>query len=259
MLSICTTIKNRSRVPSDKGILNLFPNCIKSLAKSLTLDTDVELVIADWKSDDWPILDWIEDAIPNIPIHLVTIEADGFSAGAGRNVAANNSDGDILFFMDADMLVNKEVIDYGILQASQGNVYYPTVRYEIDGGKHIIHEGGGNLFISKDLYKNSGGWPEYHEHGFEDTDYAAVLKKLANISINDNISIFHQWHPQTKLFKNQFSNGDEKVEERREFYQNKVNETPKKMVQALDYVFSHNPNTTHQNLNRPAREERRYV
>jgi len=257
MLSICTTVKNRSRINTERGMIYLFPNCLKSLAATLTLDSNVELVISDWESDDWPIMEWIEDAIPNIDIHLITVQANTFSAGKGRNIAAEHAMGDVLFFMDVDMIVNSGVIQHGIEQVQAGNIYYPTVVYEIDGGKRIIHEGGGNLFISKDLYKKSGGWPELYKHGFEDTDYAAELSKFGNIVTHNGLSLFHQWHPQTKLFKDAYAGEDKRVDERREFYQKQVNDQTNKLAQEIQYILSNDPNTTHSNLRPPVKAENR--
>ena len=254
MLSICTTIKNRSRVLSDNGTLFLFPNCIESVAKSLSLTDDVELVISDWESTDWDIREWIEDKIPHIPIHIITVKADGFSAGKGRNISADHANGDILFFMDADMIINKEVISHGINEVTMGNVYYPTVKYEVEqGGKQIIHEGGGNVFMSKEVYLKAGKWPCFWEFGFEDTDFANKIKSIAPVVVNDNISIFHQWHPQTKLFKNQYSTNDTKVDEREQFYKNRERKREKDLIKAIELMLGNNPNTTHSSLNNPVK------
>jgi len=241
----------------DNKQLLLFPNCIKSLASSLTLGVDVELVISDWQSDDWKISEWILDAIPYIPIHIITIVGEGFSAGRGRNIAAKHAKGDILFFMDADMIVNREVINHGILKVSDGYVYYPTVLYETDGGKQIIHEGGGNVFMSADMYRESGGWPEFYKHGFEDTDYASTLKKISKIHTNENISIFHQWHPQTTEFKNLYAKEDPQVDLRKQHYQSIQNKQSENIITAIDFILNTDPNTTHHNLNKPIRANNR--
>jgi glycosyltransferase involved in cell wall biosynthesis len=253
MLSICTTIKNRSRVETERGIKYLFPDCVKALAKSIPPGIDAELVITDWQSDDWLIESWIEEYIPNIPIHLVTVISDNFSVGKGRNIAANHAEGDILFFMDADMIVNQETIEYGIYVVNDGGVYYPKVHYELDDGRYIIHQGGGNLFLSKNVFNTTGGWPEFTQHGFEDTDFAQNLRKTIKHVSNDKISIFHPWHPQNKEFKNRYYCGDIKVEERREFYKAKEREPTNNLAKALEIMINNNPNTTHQSLKPPVK------
>jgi hypothetical protein len=261
MLSICVTIKNRSKVPTDKGTLFLFPNCLKSLSHSLTLDDNVELVIADWESTDWPLKDWIERVVPHIPIHIITIKSEGFSAGKGRNIAAEHSSGDVLFFMDADMIVNRPVLSYGMMSVSKGLIYYPTVKYEVENKKQIIHEGGGNLFISKDNFLKAGNWPEYWKHGFEDTDFAKQVKGVAAISVNNELSIFHQWHPQTVLFKNIHASLDpvkqKIVDDRKDFYQTQQDKQPKSIITAISHILKTNPHTTHSTLNTPVKADNR--
>ena len=106
----------------------------------------------------------------NILIHIITIESSAFSAGKGRNIAADHCNGNNIFFLDADMIVNRQVLNDGLAASDAGKVYYPTVKYNVENGKQIIHEGGGNVFMSKDVFIKSGKWPEYWEHGFEDTD-----------------------------------------------------------------------------------------
>ena len=59
MLSICVTIKNRSRLSIDDNELLLFPNCVKSIVESTRKHPDCELVIADWQSEDWPLVEWV--------------------------------------------------------------------------------------------------------------------------------------------------------------------------------------------------------
>lgn len=261
MLSICTTIKNRSRISTERGQIHLFPECIKSLANSLSPDDDVELVIADWESNDWPIREWIENAIPHVPIHIITIKSESFSAGTGRNIAADNCNGDTIFFMDADMIVNRAVIADGWKLAQKDMIYYPTVKYEMDDGKQIIHEGGGNVFMSKVIFNKSGKWPEYWKHGFEDTDYVHQLNDMAQLITNNKLSIFHQWHPQTSLFKNAYASKDiedlKTIEERKEYYTGENTKHPKIMITAIDYILKNNPHTTHSSLNVPVKGDNR--
>src|SRR5690606_11235741 len=62
-LSICTTIKNRSRLRVDGHELRLFPNCVASIIESIPKDLHCELVVTDWESDDWPLEEWLESAV----------------------------------------------------------------------------------------------------------------------------------------------------------------------------------------------------
>jgi len=255
MLSICTTIKNRSKIHTDKGFIYPFPNCIESIASSLSLNSEVELVITDWESTDWPLENWIESMLPSIDIHLIDVQCDrGFSAGKGRNIAASQCNGEYIFFMDADMIITREVIQYGLQITNDNTVYYPTVLYEVDNGKQIIHHGGGNVFMTKKTFIESGGWPEYWKHGFEDTDYVKTIRDKYEVKTNDELTIFHQWHPQTKLFKDKFSKGDDIVDQRREFYKKQEDEQTKNLQTKVKAALR-NPNTTHHTLNKPVKGE----
>ena len=63
MLSICTTVKNRSRVHVEGRELLLFPNCVETIVRARGGVADgLELVVTDWESDDWPLAEWLEDA-----------------------------------------------------------------------------------------------------------------------------------------------------------------------------------------------------
>ena len=206
MLSICVTIKNRSLIPTEHGTLTLFQDCIKSLNKCLPLSEPVELIISDWKSNDFPIRDWVENQVDNIPIHLITIDAPGFSKGKGLNLAVEHSTGNNLFFCDADMILNTKTLNYGIEIAKNGGAYYPTIKYqtEYNSDKVMNHEGGGLFFIRKDLFYKAGTWPEYWEYGFEDTEMVKRVKTVTEIVTKNDAALFHQWHPQSYAFKNKY-------------------------------------------------------
>lgn len=262
MLSICTTVKNRSLVKIDGKLpLKLFPTCLTALAKSIPI-TDIdkfELVIADWQSTDHPIKEWIEDIFPLISVHLINVKSNGFSAGLGRNIAAQHAQGDNLFFMDADMIVNREVLYRGVQVASEGKAFYPTVKYAVDDtGKLIIHEGGGNVFMNKEIFYKAGKWPEYWSYGFEDTDFAKAVKSVTDIVVDDSMYIYHQWHPQAETFKKQ---NDDKtdivVEERKKHYLEKRKEEHERLRIAIESMLTKNPHTTHSTLNKPAKADNR--
>src|SRR4051794_22976017 len=106
-LSICVTVKNRSRVRVADHELRLFPDCIESIARATSRQTPVELVVADWESDDWPLNEWLPQAIADTPTRLISMTGT-FSRGRGLNAAARASDGALLFFLDADMLVSPQ-------------------------------------------------------------------------------------------------------------------------------------------------------
>lgn len=86
-LSICMTLKNRSRVGVDGRTLELFPRCVESIAASVGPRSDVELVVSDYGSNDWPLAEWLHRTAGTIPV-VVAPMVGTFSRGRGRNAAA---------------------------------------------------------------------------------------------------------------------------------------------------------------------------
>lgn len=136
MISICITVKNRSRVRVGDRELLLFPNCVRSIVDATADDDDVELVVADWQSDDWPLDQWLREATP-LAVRVVQLEG-GFSRGRGLNEAARKARGDILFFTDADCLLCPLVIEKGREHVGTGRAFFPVL-FSFDGPDH--HEG----------------------------------------------------------------------------------------------------------------------
>jgi len=242
-LSICITIKNRSKE------YNLFPNCIESIKKSLTLNDNVELIIADWNSTDWPIREWLSI---DVPVHLITINKKDnlFSVGKGRNLAAEHATGDILLFLDADMVLTLDSFRDAYNVAYQYGICYPPVMYQkTQGQEHWeLHEGGGNLFISKELFIKAGKWPEYWAHGFEDTDFANNLKKITKLHTSCE-PFFHQWHPNQMGWNKQIKQADNNIiMQRKEFYQKQADNDLNKIKNGIKYIIENDPNTTHSQL-----------
>ena len=112
MLSICITVKNRSRVAVDGRDLTLLPNCIRSIASSVGCNPACEIVVSDWGSDDWPLDDWLMETAAPLPAKITPLEGT-FSRGRGLNAAARSARGSTLFFLDADMLVSARALRAG--------------------------------------------------------------------------------------------------------------------------------------------------
>ena len=207
MLSVCITVKNRSRVEVEGGELRLLPACIKSIAECAEPDEDIELVIADWHSDDWPLEDWAEEAARPVPLTLVTLEGY-FSRGKGLNAAADAAKGDVLLFLDADMLVPRELIDKGRRYVADGKAFYPICYTEMDpdGRKGRWRASAfGNVMLSRDRFLEAGKWPELKSWGREDNSLHDAVKRLGPV-VRENVPSFrHQWHPNSLGWKNRYA------------------------------------------------------
>ena len=248
MLSICVTVKNRSHQKTEHGLIKLFPECIRSLDNCLSLEDDVELIITDWESDDYPIRDWIESCVRDIPIHLITIKGEGFSKGKGQNIAAEHANGNILFFLDTDIILNQRVLNYG-LSIPLGESYYPTIKYQTEphGSYNLVnHEGGGIFFIHKRDFEKTGGFPEFFRYGFEDTEMVKRVGKVAPILVKDDIALFHQWHPQGMEFKDKY--GTKEIEPEYNKTKNDCINAMKKLEEETKWIVRsmiNDPNVQH--------------
>jgi hypothetical protein len=206
MLSICVTIKNRSRVKVGDRELLLFPRCVESIAQSAARYLDCELVVADWQSDDWPLSLWLEKAAAPVSVRVITIPDVGFSRGKGLNRAAAAARGDALLFLDADCLLCESVITRGLECVGCGSAYYPVL-FSYKGPEHRDgwwrHTGYGMCLLGKDLYQQSGGWPEYTLWGKEDDHFLQKIRSLAEVVREEVPGFYHQWHPDDTEWKEQ--------------------------------------------------------
>ena len=180
MLSICTTVKNRSMVAADQRILRLFPNCVESIAATSVAGIAIELVVADWQSDDWPLAQWLEKVADPVPVSVLTLTGK-FSRGRGLNAAAATASGDTLFFVDADALIGEPVLRRGIEVVEQGKAYFPIL-YSYTDPEHRTgywrDAGFGHCMIGMNtLSKSVSGRNTYH--GVEKTSNSSPASQSA--------------------------------------------------------------------------------
>ena len=218
MLSICMTVKNRSRVEVDGRELLLLPNCIRSIAEALPADVPAELVLTDWGSDDWPPAEWLPDVAGDLPFRIVDLEGT-FSRGKGLNVAARKARGDVLAFLDADLLVSSDVFRKGLDAVAAGKIFFP-VFFAFDTPEH---EDGtwrdtsfGNCMLSREVFDAARGWPEYQSWGEEDNLFHAKTSSLAPVERERLEGLRHQWHPNEIVWKNRFGEPTFREEENAE-------------------------------------------
>ena len=206
-ISICITVKNRSKVEVEGRELILFPNCIKSIVDSVQPSTDYEVVVADWQSDDWPLNDWLEKSAAPVSVNLVQIEGP-FNRGKGRNVATHGATGDYLFFLDADCTICPELLEIGLKSMKAGKAFFPVV-YSFNTPEHVSgswsHFGYGNCMIKKEMLDLIGGWPEYSSWGKEDDHFYEKIATLTEVVREEVPGFFHQWHPDDLIWKNRYA------------------------------------------------------
>lgn len=206
LLSICTTIKNRSRVRVGGRELRLFPNCVDSIVRASGVAVRLELIVADWQSDDWPLAEWLTEAAHPTPVHVLTLGGQ-FSRGHGLNAAAQAAHGDCLFFLDSDALISEIVLNNGLEAVRKGMAYFPIL-YSFTDPEHRTgywrHSGFGHCMLSKQAFERIGGWPEYRSWGTEDDHFWTRVNDMMPVVREEVAGFYHQWHPDDIDFKNRY-------------------------------------------------------
>jgi glycosyltransferase involved in cell wall biosynthesis len=217
-ISFCIPVKNRSKVLVEwNGIsrkktfvtsyknkpvsfeLSLLKNCISSIVNSRISGIDFEIVIADFNSDDDSPSEWMGTLVsPDIPWKVITPERN-FNRGHGRNIAASHATGSVLFFLDADMLISRELIQQSLHLLKKGERAFFPICYSYLTPFHkegwVRSEGWGNLVISRKIYTDLGlSWWEKASWGSEDDHMRDQLKDL--YFREEGLNFFHQWHPE---------------------------------------------------------------
>ncbi|MBM4043303.1 MAG: glycosyltransferase family 2 protein [Planctomycetes bacterium] len=208
MISICITVKNRSRLVINGRELRLLPNCLEAIVGCVKPEDDAEIVISDWQSDDWPLAEWAAEAARPIPLKLVPIEGY-FSRGRGLNVAFDHAQGDVLLFLDTDILICRELIDVGLQCVAAGKAFYP-VYYQFTNPDHTsgkwFPSSYGNVMVAREHFLKAGRWPELKTWGREDNQLHDALRKIVPIVREVMPRMVHQWHPDSFAWKNRYAN-----------------------------------------------------
>jgi glycosyltransferase involved in cell wall biosynthesis len=205
ILSVCVSLKNRSRVVHKGRDLALFPNCVRSLAEAAAGIQEVgpvELVVADFCSDDWPLAEWLVEAAGALQMCVLRVEGP-VSRGRGLNVAAAHASCDRLFLCDADIKVEPKVLRRALETIDRGHVWLPICRYlDEDGGFEKWQEFGyGIAALNRSMFEAAGGVPEYYSWGGEDVLFFERLA-LHTVIVRERCEeLNHQWHPNCLRFE----------------------------------------------------------
>lgn len=208
-LSICFTVKNRNKI----GERIIFPNAIKAIADNSSPGEPIEIVIADWISKDWPLAEWINDHARHVPVKIVDIDEKGFNRGMGLNLAAQNSTGNILFFNDADVKVDRASIDLAFRCGSQKDTaFFPRVRKTTTYGHVIVRKdkrwlrGFGVAIVLREWWEKAGQYKSFwygkDNWGGEDNQFFDDIKALElKIERPEPDGLIHQWHPRRVIYE----------------------------------------------------------
>lgn len=172
-ITACITIKDRAE--------NL-KKCVASL-EAAGID---EIVVSDFCSRDTDF-EWFKH-------RLVTIEGEHFSVGRGKNVAAENATGDILFFIDADLTVPESIKGHINAAIERDKVFAPIMQMQNEDGtlgEWAVHSYGQVALLKKD-FDSGEKWQPWTSYGGEDNLFIAQYQhRLVRDMI---VGFIHQWH-----------------------------------------------------------------
>lgn len=194
MISFCCALMNRGG-----NFTKLYSSLLPSIKR------DHELVVADFGSDDIQLSDF--------SVRVVSL-ALPFRRSQALNATAAAANGDVLFFIDADMLVLDDWDDIVLRNVAENEAFFPICfgLYR-DKPAEVLKENGywrksgyGMCGFTKADFLRIGGWSEeFARWGGEDDDLFARTKK-AGFCINRNKcgELIHQWHPRRRSFKERY-------------------------------------------------------
>lgn len=198
-ISICIACKNRSRIQSPQGVLELFPECVRTLRQS-AMDAGMvaELVVTDFMSTDWPIEEWLPEAW--YPFTSVVVNTPAlFTLGLGKNLAAEHAYADTLFFCETDMLVPPHVFTQGMKVVARGEGYFPEYQ-RFKGADRVKDElrwgnGHGVCVVRREHWQHNR-WKECLGWGCgEDDAFADWFVKRSKEAREKVSGFYHMWHP----------------------------------------------------------------
>ena len=196
-LSICVSLKDRSSVPHANSHLQLFPNCVRSIAEAGVEIGDLEIVVADFGSRDWPPGEWLEREARDVPTKAVDV-GGAFSRGRGLNRAAEHASHENLLLCDADLLLDAGALCEGLRCLARGKAFFPVVRMLAEDGEQEdwCDHGYGIAFVTKAMLRDAGGVAEFESWGGEDDLLYGAVSEIVPVERRKCGGIRHQWHPE---------------------------------------------------------------
>jgi len=197
VISVCISLKNRSAINHGEKILRLFPNTVRALSiAAQNIDGVVELVVADFGSDDDPPSNWIHKLAGELRITLLHLDGN-FSRGRGLNEAARSASSNRLLLTDADVLINRASLERAICLIDQGQAWIPIFHCFDEEGQlsHWLDYGHGIVGLERQVFIAAGGVPEFESWGGEDNIFSDRVQAQVSGVRERYEGLQHQWHP----------------------------------------------------------------
>jgi len=203
-ISFCFTHLNRLNFPHEGESLPLFKNCLSTLKNCLdTLpELEYEIVISSFDTEEiyTQLNNFVYSVFPSSNVTLTHHPTEDFTRGGGRQIAYENSTGNTIAFIDADMLFMRPyVIQKGLEITNRGYAYFPicfTIFSTGDGKWRPT--GKGNCFVPKKTLKDIQ-WLSKKSWGQEDDKFMDDLHTITSVFRNNPPGWYHQYHPSSVI------------------------------------------------------------
>jgi glycosyltransferase involved in cell wall biosynthesis len=204
-------------IPNYNGARSI-GSCLEALFAS-SYDNFEVVVVDDCSSDDSPGI------IRRFPCRLVTLEKQSGAARA-RNIGAQNSGGEVLFFIDADCIVqrdtlarvdrsagvsDKAVIGGTYTRLPEDDCFFSTfqsvfIHYSETKRERPDYIASHAMAIRRELFEKSGGFPETFMPIIEDVEFSHRLRRSGSaLRMDPSILVSHSFDfTLTKSLRNAF-------------------------------------------------------
>jgi len=199
--------------------LPILRKCLDALENQVLNDKikNFEIVIVDDGSTDGTV-DWIRNNIQTYP-HLILFEQSHGGPALGRNLGVEKSKGDLIVFIDSDLVVdkhflknhvdslskawkklgNRKCFTYGAV-INTSNFYNPNSEPFKLQDMSWAYFATGNVAIDKKVLEISGLFDtSFRLYGWEDLELGERLRNMGVKLIKCPRAIGYHWHPALTL------------------------------------------------------------
>ena len=199
--------------------LPILKKCLEALENQVLIDeiNDYEIVVVDDGSTDGTT-DWIKSNKLNFP-HIKLFEQSHGGPALGRNLGVYKSKGDLIVFIDSDLVVDKNFLSFHVKSLirswrklgnkkcfTYGSVINTSNFYQPQSEPFKFQDlswayfATGNVAIDKNVLEKSGLFDtSFRLYGWEDLELGERLRNMGVKLIKCPKAIGYHWHPALSL------------------------------------------------------------